>query len=424
MGTAEVLAAGRLAGDVLAGGVGIVHEVHRAIASRSFAAIGPVGRPIQSLHDAIAGAVYRAVRIAHAAVPHVGAAMAAAALPAGAPSLSDTRHGDIALAAMNGLWGDRISHRHPALALPMSVRAGGPTQAHDVPLTPQDLHASYPTASSRIALFVHGLCETDRWWWMSSRKHYGDADTSHGSRLHRELGYTPVYLRYNTGHRVSANGQRLAALLCDLVEHWPTDVEEIVMVGHSMGGLVVRSACHYGHTDGHTWTRAVRHVVCLGSPHLGAPLERGANVAAWLLARVPETRPVARLLNLRSVGVKDLRFGGVVEEDWQSVDPDELLRDRCVDVPFLDHATYHFIGTTVTRNSSNPLGAAVGDLLVPFPSAAGRGRRRRVPFAVEHGRHLGALHHFDLLNHPAVYRQQHAWLRASATARPAGARRD
>jgi hypothetical protein len=421
MGSAEVRAAGRLAGDVLAGGVGVVHDVHRAIASRSFAAVGPVARPIQRLHDAIAGAVYGAVRIAHAAVPHVGAAIAAAALPAEARSLSNTPRGDAALAALNGLWGDRICHRHPALALPMSVRAGGPTQAHDVPLTPEDLHASFPVASSRIAVFVHGLCETDRWWWMSSHKHYGDADTSHGSRLHRELGYTPVYLRYNTGHRVSDNGRGLAALMCELVEHWPTDVDEIVMIGHSMGGLVVRSACHYGHTGGHTWTSAMRHVVCLGSPHLGAPLERGANAAAWLLARVPETMPAARLLNLRSVGVKDLRFGAVVEEDWLGVDPDELLRDRCVDVPFLDHARYHFIGATVTTSSDNPVGAAVGDLLVPFSSAVGRGRRRRVPFAAEHGRHLGPLHHFDLLNHPAVYQQLRTWLTAGETAPAVGA---
>jgi hypothetical protein len=131
--------------------------------------------------------------------------------------------------------------------------------------------------------------------------------------------------------------------------------------------------------------------------------------------------PAARLLNLRSVGVKDLRFGAVVEEDWRGVDPDELLRDRCVDVPFLDHARYHFIGATVTTSSDNPVGAAVGDLLVPFSSAVGRGRRRRVPFAAEHGRHLGPLHHFDLLNHPAVYQQLRTWLTAGETAPAVGA---
>jgi Citrate transporter len=132
----------------------------------------------------------------------------------------------------------------------------------------------------------------------------------------------------------------------------------------------------------------VRHVFCLGAPHLGAPVEKGVNVAAWLLARLPETRPAAEVLNLRSVGVKDLRFGSLVEQDWQGVDADEFLRDRCGEVPFLDHATYYFVGATLTNRHDHPVAALVGDLLVQFPSAAGQGQRRRIPFAVEHGRHM------------------------------------
>lgn len=412
MGSAdEIRAAGRLAGDALAGVVCMVRDVHRAIAGRTFAAVGPVGLPVRVLHDAIAGTAYGTVRIAHAAVPRVGAAVAATRAPADAAPLRDTPRGAVMLAAVNGLWGEHVSHRHPALSLPMTVRAGAPTQTiRDLQLTPEELRAAYPNATPRIAVFAHGLCETDRWWWMSSRKHYGNADTSYGSLLQRDLGYTPVYLRYNTGHRVSDNGQRLAALMRELIENWPTDVDEIVLVGHSMGGLVARSACYYGQAGGHQWTGAVQRVFCLGTPHLGAPLERGINAAAWLLARLPETAPAAKILNLRSVGVKDLRFGGVVEEDWRGIDPDELLRDRCTEVPFLDHATYYFIGATVTKSNNNPVGAVVGDLLVQFPSASGRGRRRRIPFAVEHGHHLGTLHHFDLLNHPAVYAQMHTWL--------------
>jgi pimeloyl-ACP methyl ester carboxylesterase len=197
---------------------------------------------------------------------------------------------------------------------------------------------------------------------------------------------------------------------------WPVPVAEIALVGHSMGGLVARSACHYGERDGHGWTESLRHVFCLGTPHLGAPLERAANVAGHAFGRLPETRPFARLVNGRSVGIKDMRFGNCVEEDWCDCDPDEFLNDRCSEVPFLPNAAYYFIGATLARDSGSRLGSLVGDLLVQFPSASGNGPKRRLPFEIDNGRHLGGLNHFQLLNHPAVYEQIRAWLEPKALA--------
>jgi hypothetical protein len=183
-----------------------------------------------------------------------------------------------------------------------------------------------------------------------------------------------------------------------------------------MGGLVSRSACHYGEMAGHTWPACLRHVFCLGTPHLGAPLEKAANLAGWALGRIPETQAFARLVNGRSAGIKDLRFGSLVEEDWCDCDPDEFLRDRCEEVPFLPSATYYFIGATLSRDPHNPAGTILGDLLVRLPSASGHGRTRRIPFEVDHGRHLGGLNHFQLLNHPAVYEQIRRWIDRSAGA--------
>jgi len=177
-----------------------------------------------------------------------------------------------------------------------------------------------------------------------------------------------------------------------------------------MGGLVARSACHYGEAEGHVWMGSVRHVVCLGTPHLGAPLEKAANVAGWAFDRLPETRPFGDLfLNDRSAGIKDMRFGNCVEEDWCDCDPDEFLRDRCREVPFLPTASYYSVGATLTRRPDG-VGRLVGDLLVQYPSASGDGPRRRIPFELDNGLHLGRAHHLRLLNHADVYAQIRAWI--------------
>jgi pimeloyl-ACP methyl ester carboxylesterase len=276
----------------------------------------------------------------------------------------------------------------------------------------------FPDRTSRIVVFVHGLCETDEAWWIGTRSRDGDRRRNYGERLQDELSFTPVYLRYNTGLHISENGRVLARLLDDLVTGWPVRVEEVVLVGHSMGGLVARSACHYAEKDGLRWTDVVRHVFCLGTPHLGADLEKGANVLGWALNKLPETQALARVLNARSVGIKDLRYGSCVEEDWCDCEPDEFLRDRCQEVPFLPDANYYFIGATLSRG---PLGSWLGDLLVRMPSASGRGngRGRRIPFEVDNGHELTGLTHFHLLNHPAVYEQLRLWIvrRPAARAR-------
>jgi pimeloyl-ACP methyl ester carboxylesterase len=391
--------------------------MHAAVAGRPFGLLGIAAAPVRYVHDRVSSAVYGSVRRSIGAAPRALSAL----VPGNELPAAATLRGSVALGALNGAFGDRLVRDGSPLALDMTVRRRGA----DVAPERDAVAGAFPDATGRLAVFVHGLCETDEAWRLLPLSCDRRARPTYGSRLRDELGYTPVYLRYNTGLRVSHNGRRLSELLEALTAAWPVPVEEIALVGHSMGGLVARSACHYGSPEA-DWTHAVRHVFCLGTPHLGAPLEKAANLFGWALGRLPETRPFAAVVNGRSAGIKDMRFGSCVEDDWCDCDPDEFLRDRCCEVPFLECATYYFVGATLSRSADGPFGALAGDLMVQFPSASGKGRRRRIPFEADHGCHVGGADHFQLLNHPAVYEQIRAWLGRGAAGEaprelPAGA---
>jgi len=397
----DIEAVGELAGEGSNVVTTLVRDMHAGIAGRVFGAIGPSSKPTQVIHDGIARTVYGTVDHGLRGATKAGGVLASQVWGRGDDEGLDSR-GRVAgaLAAVNGIYGHQLASHRNGLALTMQIRQHGSV----VPLSDESLSAAFPEATGRVVVFVHGWCLTERSWWRPPRE--GDT-RSYGQRLAEDLGFTPIYLRYNTGLHISQNGQMLAGMLERLQRLWPVPIGELILVGHSMGGLVARSASFYGMQQHHWWTAAVRHVVCLGSPHLGADLEKGVNVAAWALARLPETRALAGFLNRRSPGVKDLRFGALIEEDWRDGDPDEFLRDRCHEVPFLPSAAYHFVATTA---ASPALGRLVGDCLVRSYSATGTGRSRHIPFEADHGLTLTGLHHFDLLNHPQIYAKLREWV--------------
>ena len=189
-----------------------------------------------------------------------------------------------------------------------------------------------------------------------------------------------------------ANGVAVAAVLQRLVDQWPVAVQRVALVGHSMGGLILRAACTVATDADRPWPARVTNLVTLGTPHLGAPLAGGVGTGARALARLPETAAFGRILDQRSVGVHDLVEG---------------LAD---DVPPLPHARYHLVSATLTHSPRHPVGRFLGDLLVRQPSAYGRSRRHPGLFPGADELHLPRAGHFHLLNHPAVHAALRDWL--------------
>ena len=280
---------------------GGIRDMHLGIADRAFRGVGPASRPVQMIHDTLSRRAYDGIG---AGAALLGRAVDVAMEQRGIGedvALSTTRRGSAVVAALNGLIGDRLERSGSDLHQPASVRVDGEAVALDA----GSVSAAFPNATARLVVFVHGLMGNEFYWdWGGA--HPGD---TYGARLASDLGCTPIYLRYNTGLHVSENGRSVAALLEQLVGAWPVEVQEIGLVGHSMGGLVARSACHQASESGRRWTKRVRHLVSLGTPHLGAPLEQGAHVAAEALYALPETQMLGAFLRRRSAGIRDLRHG-------------------------------------------------------------------------------------------------------------------
>lgn len=328
-------------------------------------------------HRVIVRSVYAGVGLS---LKGAGAGLDLAASTGAGPAMEVGPRGRFVRSAANGLIGDRLERERPRLAITMAPRVDG----CDVPLTSDGLASAYPTSTGRVAVFLHGLCENEA-YWQRNRERRG---TSYGEEL-ADLGWTPVVLRANSGLSVRTNGASLAALLEHLVENWPTGVSEVALIGHSMGGLVIRAATA---VQGEwTWRSRVTNVVTLGTPHLGAPLARGVKQGSGLLGRLPEVAGFGRILDQRSVGVDDLIDG--LDEDFAP----------------LPHARYRLVSATLAASPRHPASAFFGDMLVRQASAYGRDRRGRDLFPDSEVLHLRG-HHFDLLNDDRVAAALTRWL--------------
>ncbi|HEY4179544.1 MAG TPA: alpha/beta fold hydrolase [Kofleriaceae bacterium] len=378
MGISDAIGFGRLAVQGVRGLTDAVESMHSTIASFS----PVVGAPRTSRTWGFTRLVYQAIRGVTSLVG--GGVELAAALASVEDEPPSSPRREVMLSVLNGVVGDHLVATNNPLAMPMRLHVNP--------------HTAIPDPTGRILLLVHGLCASHLHWTRNGR--------DHGALLAASNGFTPVYASYNSGRHISTNGRDLAAAIETLVADWPVPVEEVVLLGHSMGGLVARSACSVGAT--HAWRTKLSHLICIGSPHHGAPLERAGNFAQTLLSISPYAAPIARLGNLRSAGVTDLRFGNVRDEDWNDVDAHHR-HDPRAQLALPDVRCYAIAATfgTVVGDAVDRLR---GDGLVPVASALGQHEDPafRLGFHATHV--VTKTGHLDLLDSLAVHEQLARWL--------------
>lgn len=391
-------------GDTIAQAATRVHEFHRAISDMPFKAVGTAtlnaSKPVEAVHNEITDMVYGAVRdagkgvfsgaawvvrqanqslaspqvidqamggelmddVAHLPVPHL-------------PNVKTDKRVSAISSAINGVFGDHLTATRNPMQVRMNLYANGQMLQADQ----SALMAQFPDAQNHLIIFVHGLCCNEDSWQM----YYNPSEPAtrpYGDKLQDDFPVTALYLRYNTGRNIDTNARQFKRLLNKLVRNWPVAVESITLVGHSMGGLVSRSMVEALTDDDIILKNAIRDVVCLGSPHAGAPLARLAAAGEQLFGKFELSKPIGRVLGVRSRGIRDLKdgLGPLQTRDGHNV-------------------MFHLIGSTIGDHTSSWLNTTVGDGLVTPDSALAddTGRAQRVTFAQKH--------HMTLLNDPDVF---------------------
>lgn len=378
---------------------GTEHVVDVVEAMQQAIGAGPrvLGRPLAAATRLFTTPVYRCIRLVTRTVGReLDSAIALLAPVLGEGAAGAQR--EAALAVLNGVLGDHLRASGNPLAVEMQLRH----EHRPLDLDPAALARAVPDAGGKVLILVHGACLGDRQW--ARRGH------DHGAALARDLGFTAVHVQYNTGLHISSNGDALAALLERLVAAWPVAVEELVIVGFSMGGLVARSACHAGEAGDLRWRRRLTKLVCLGSPHHGATLERGGHWVQVLLGISHYSAPLARLGRLRSAGVTDLRFGNVLDEHWRGRDRFAHGRDHRAGLKLPEGVQCYTVAAT--RTPVRHAGRYASDGLVTVDSALGRHRRPELTLAFpETHQWIGfGMGHLDLLGSVEVYDVLRSWL--------------
>lgn len=314
--------------------------------------------------------------------------------------LKDTDRGEALRSALNGVVGDYLESVDNPLKITMRFRY----QANPISFSPNSLSKIYSAINGKILLMVHGACMNDIQW---SRKGH-----NHGDRLAKELGKTPIYLHYNSGHHISTNGKNLDELLEGLVKEWPVPVEEIVIIAHSMGGLVSRSATYYGQLQQRAWTNHLSKIIFLGTPHQGAPLEIIGNYLHNILKFIPYAKAIAPLAKIRSAGITDLRYGNIIDEDWLDTDRFKLQSDKRKNVSLPKDVDCYTVAGTTDNASMSLSSRCIGDNLVGVKSALGQHKKisKRLNFKKEHIWIAYENTHLDLLSDRGVYNKIKEWI--------------
>ena len=396
----------RLAVEATLGVTSLVEAMHHSIlglplpfgTARNPPATGVHGIVYHTLQKT-SGAVYSTVRRVTSMVGG-GLDLALKQLQPELEHLESSKERAAIMSIVNGVLGDHMAQHANPLTITMAFRQGG----KDLALTTDALRNAIAEPSGKILVMLHGHCMNEQQW--TSNGH------NHGEALATAHGFTAMTLLYNTGLHVSQNGRAFAEQMEQLVKAWPVPVQEICLLGYSMGGLVARSGFHYGALAQHTWMQQVQKLFFVGTPHHGSMLERAGNMLDVALDASPYSAALSRLGKIRSAGTTDLRYGNLVDEDWSGRDRFAKTADPRHPIALPSGVQCYAIAAVLSKEPSALRSKLVGDGLVPLTSALGQHKdpKRALAFPQGHTLVLHDTSHLGLLESKAVTAQLQSWM--------------
>jgi pimeloyl-ACP methyl ester carboxylesterase len=339
----------------------------------------------------ITGLVYRSVRgvtrLVGVGVTGVIRLLAAEEIFELPPAVGRARENLISI--LNGVVGDHLAQSENPLAIQMQLRTAPGVVAKTLQCENADV---------KIALFVHGLCLNEHQW---------RCDAHVQAAL--DLDCKPLFLKYNSGLPVADNGAELSALLETYIAN--SKLAEIVVIAHSMGGLVIRAALYTAQQNAQTWPGRVSKIIFLGTPHMGAPLERSGNWIHSLWQATPYAGALAPIAKIRSAGITDLRHGQI--RSITGYGKPALAADGANNVPLPLGIQCYAIAAALTKTPGEFSDDLLGDGLVPIPSALGihANPEFSLVFAKSRSKILRGMGHMELLHAPEATAQIRKWLR-------------
>ncbi|WP_452228347.1 esterase/lipase family protein [Lacinutrix sp. MEBiC02404] len=385
----------RLITDATIGVTDLVESMHHRIVHPPFLP----STPIQHLITNISGIAYKNIRWSTRLIgSSIDKTLGKFVSVSG--KIKTTQEREVLQSVLNGIIGDYLEKTKNPLSISMQFR----NEEKAIPLDKKSITKAYPFITGKILLMVHGSCMNAMQW---TRKGH-----NHGAAIAEDLEKNPIYLQYNSGLHISTNGQKLNELLEKLVLHWPVPVEEIVIIAHSMGGLVSRSAIHYGQQQKKSWTKHLKKIIFLGTPHHGAPLEKAGNYLDVILEAVPYAKPFARLGKIRSAGVIDLRYGNLLDTDWKDRDRFEMQEDKRQHVPLPKKIGCYSIAAVASKNNKSGIPQLLGDNMVGVKSALGQHKNpdKNLNFKKKNTWIVYENNHLDLLSNPKIYSKIKTWM--------------
>lgn len=406
--TQTLRGAAQLAVDAVVQTSALAGAVHGGI--QRVATLGVLG----SSHapGGIAGWVYNAVGGVTKVVGHSLDALLRC-LPENAEAPPRSRRAAALISALNGVLGDHLHASRNPLVIQMHLQRQGFPMALDRPLSAGNL----AQGRRKVAVLIHGLCMNSMQWQPLPTIDDKENSTSDPNMIANpspiellldKCDYSVLHLNYNSGRHIGDNAAELNVLLDQLLKAWPAPIDELLLVGHSMGGLLARSACHQAEMSEAAWLKAVDKLICLGSPHHGAPLERAGQGVDQLLSAIPLVAPFARLGKIRSAGITDLRHGSLLMAEGD--------RFASKSLPALLPTPSSIKLYVMAASRSKPAEPASkrlrSDGLVPVTSALGEHRSEERSLRVPASRQavLLGLHHLELMHHPSAMEQLSRWL--------------